>query len=680
MKKNKRKIILWDSPKGFPLATKMGFLVLALSLIHLEVRAQNGNRKPGKLNDSLRQKKDSISHRHKPNSIHLGEVTVTASKFPKSISESGKVVDLISREELAESQGKSLAEVLNEVPGISIDALHSNPGLAPKTIFTQGASGDYTLIVLDGVPVSDPSSLGSNFDIRLVNPDQFERIEILKGGQSTLYGSDAVAGVVNLISKKPLEKGLNVSGTFTGGSYGTFKENLSLNHKIDSTLAYSAGYTHYKTNGLVEAVDNGTDSAHTGHFHKDGMVADNLYLSGNWNPGKWRISPQIQYASLSGQFSGGAFLDGINPYYSKSLVTGFSGRYSLEKGNIYFNEGLTYSKRYYGGPYPSGYTGRFNQTEVYYDQKLGAYLQLLGGLNYQTSQVLDTSSASLRINPSLSILSPYLSLFLNQYHGFNFSMGGRFNHNSSYGNNFTYNINPSWTWKATNLKLFADYATSFRAPKLPELYGEYGANPGLKPETSQSLEAGISGNISVFHLDDQAFRFRALGFYRNIQNAIVYLYPQGYLNQDEQRDQGLEFSSGLKISPVWELQASLALVTGKVKTKSILSGLDTVFNNLLRRPKTSFHARLHYHPVRTLNISLEFSSYSDRFDEDFTTGNYIPLANYQLLDAHIQYQADRKGRVHIFAQLGNILNKTYTEIIGYNTMKFNFNTGIQVAL
>jgi len=656
-------------------------ILLSLALLDFKLMGQARNEKPVKNRDSINRILDSMVNHRKSKTLSIQEISVTATKFPKSLSELGKVVDIIGPDQIAESQGKNLGDILNEVPGLGIEGIHSNPGLAPKTLFVQGASGDNTLVLIDGIPISDPSSLGSNFDIRLVNPEQFERIEILKGGQSTLYGSDAVAGVINLISRKPLGKGFKVLANLSGGSYGTFKENIILSQKIDSTLNYLMGYTHYKTNGLVEAIDNGSDSAHTGHFHRDGMIQNNLFFSANWNKGRFRISPNLEYSSISGKFSNGAYMDGINPYFSHNLVTGLNGRWILGSGsNVYFNEGFTYTKRFYGGAYPSGYTGRFNQLEAYLDQDFGKYLQLLGGLNYQIQQVLDTASNSIKRNPSISILSPYLSLFLNSRSNIHFSVGGRLNHHSSYGNNLTFNINPSWNWNKPGIKFFADYASSFRAPKLPELYGEYGANPNLKPENSESLEFGISGNLRSSSKNNPSIKYRVLGFFRNIQNAIIYLYPKGYINQDEQSDKGYEAFLSLVINPEIRLQASLAVVTGKVRTKSINTGMDTLFNNLIRRPKNTLHFGVFYHPLKSLNFSILFSNYSDRLDEDFNTGSFIVLPNYHLLDAGGSFLIDPKRNFHLFFQMGNILNSQYSEIIGFNTMKFHYTVGLGLNL
>src|SRR5215203_6504758 len=156
----------------------------------------------------------------------LDRVIITATKYPTKQSNTGKLVSVVTREQIERSAGKDLAQVLNEQTGLTVSGSYSNPG-KDKSIFFRGASSNYTLLLLDGIPLNDPSGTGGTFDIRLIPLEQIERIEILKGSQSTLYGSNAIAGVINIISKKPTSTQTTGNGLLSYGSYIVLKEMLT---------------------------------------------------------------------------------------------------------------------------------------------------------------------------------------------------------------------------------------------------------------------------------------------------------------------------------------------------------------------------------------------------------------------------------------------------------------------
>ncbi|MFM8710116.1 MAG: TonB-dependent receptor, partial [Sphingomonadales bacterium] len=176
-------------------------------------------------------------------STYLQEVVVTANKYEKKQNQTGKVVSVISSEMLRQSGGRSLGELLNQVAGVTVPGANNNLG-SNQTINIRGASAGNALILLDGIPVNDPSVISNYFDINLLSVDQIERVEILKGGQSTLYGSDAVAGVVNIISKKSARASTKpaVNAAVSAGSFGTLRSSLGISgqqKKLDYLLQLS---------------------------------------------------------------------------------------------------------------------------------------------------------------------------------------------------------------------------------------------------------------------------------------------------------------------------------------------------------------------------------------------------------------------------------------------------------
>jgi vitamin B12 transporter len=270
---------------------------------------------------------DSLSVRQ------LDEVVITATKFPKNKSETGKVLTIIDDEILKRSAGKDITQLLNEQVGMVVSGANSNPG-KDKSVYLQGAKNEYTLILLDGVPVNDPSGIsGGAYDLRLISLDQVERIEILKGSQSTLYGSDAIAGVINIITKKDGDKPLEFSGMIGYGSYRTTRSYAGMRGKL-SKFGYNISYSGFNTEGMSEAAENGTDS-----FDKDGASQNALQTTFNFNPNESvSVRPFFRYTKFDGQYDGGAYTDDpLNTYDATLINTGVQATYLFKKrvGLIY---------------------------------------------------------------------------------------------------------------------------------------------------------------------------------------------------------------------------------------------------------------------------------------------------------------------------------------------------------
>ena len=249
-------------------------------------------------------------------------VVITANKFPQKQSGTGKVVSIITKEQIEKSGGKDLSQLLNEQTGIIVNSATSNPG-KDKSLFLRGATSAYTLILLDGVPLNDPTGVGGTFDLRLLSLDNIERIEILKGSQSTLYGSNAVAGVINIISKKPFGTKPTLNGLLNFGSYNSFKGNAHVSQKV-KWLEYDVNYTYNTTDGISEAKDTTGNAS----FDKDGFTEHAVQVITGINAtDRLKFSPYYRFTEFKGGYDADAFIDAPN-HYSASLVnTGLTGHY-----------------------------------------------------------------------------------------------------------------------------------------------------------------------------------------------------------------------------------------------------------------------------------------------------------------------------------------------------------------
>jgi vitamin B12 transporter len=597
----------------------------------------------------------------------LEEVVVTATKFPKNQSETGKVLTIIDEDMLKRSSGKDIAQVLNEQVGMAVSGSNSNTG-KDKSVYLRGAKSEYTLILLDGIPLNDPSGIsGGAYDLRLISLDQVERIEILKGSQSTLYGSDAIAGVINIITKKSEEKAAELFGTVGYGSYNTLKGSAGVRGSSKS-IGYNVSYSGLTTDGISEARENGT-----GPFDKDGASQNAFQTSIDIKPlGSLSIRPFFRYTKFNGQYDGGAFADDLLNSYKATLInTGTQINYSLKRGVIHFQYAFDQTDRSFDGTYgKSDYFGKFHHTEIFGNYNFGDHIQLLTGVTRQDYKMLDKTASE--ADPSVMLLSPYLSLF-SRFGNFSAEMGGRFNHHTNFGNNFTYSFNPSYRMK-NGMKLFLNSSTGFKAPSLYQLYGQYGANPLLKPESSFSNEIGtqwLSPNKKI--------ELRAVVFTRSIKDVIVYSYPVN-TNLDKQDDHGIELESTVHVNSKCHLKAFYSFVDGKVKTA--LSGKDTTYQNLFRRPKHMVGVNLGYQLTAQAYVSVSSKFFGKRsdlyFNMDTFTNQTVNLATYTLLDFYAEYRL-KKLRATFFTAIKNLLNADYQEVYGYNTMGLNISTGINVS-
>src|SRR5687767_2472755 len=209
----------------------------------------------------------------------LDEVVVTATKYPVKQSMTGKVVTVIGKEELEKNAGRTLTQLLNEKAGMVINGALNNPGSVP-TIFMRGASSGRALILIDGVPAYDPSQINNEFDLNFISINEIERIEVCRGAQSTLYGSDAIAGVINIITlDRTVSKPVNIKATLAGSTQGTFKGNAQIYGKLDK-FRYSVRFSKLVTDGFSAAYD----STGKNNFEKDGYNGNNVHAQLLYQP------------------------------------------------------------------------------------------------------------------------------------------------------------------------------------------------------------------------------------------------------------------------------------------------------------------------------------------------------------------------------------------------------------
>lgn len=599
---------------------------------------------------------------------NLDEVVVIASRSPKKISELGKVVRVISSETIAKSQGRTLPELLNNVAGLTIGGSGGNPGNI-NAVYMRGANSANTLILIDGIPVNDASEITGEYNISAISIDIIERIEILKGGNSTLYGSDAVAGVINIITRKGTGK-LAANLLATAGSYGTFKQALGLNGQIENT-SISFNASNLDSDNFSTAVPgNGETNFDRDGFHQKSMqlnlrqkLSERFLLRGN-----------LQLNNNAADLDNGAFADAKDYTYSKlAILAGIGGKLDLNKAVLNFNLSQNRIKNQYDnmGDFTNN-TGNITHFETNLNYAFNKFIDAASGVSYRNMSTDQQNPYSSRLFADNNIKSLFTSLFLKSNSGFHAEIGGRYNDHSEYGSNFTYTINPSFLI-AERYKLFINVSSAYRVPSLYQLFSEYG-NLALTPETTTSYEAGFELNFT------QNLNLSLSYFKRDIENVIdfgqVSAGKFGYINQNIQNDRGFELELRLKPTSIISLNAFYAHVTGDVTTP-----IGTSFN-LFRRPKNSFGLNAGIEISKTIDFNLIYKYTGDRKDRYYDEKTFktveAELGSFNVLDAYLQYKP--KQRLTLFTDVKNILDAKYIEFAGYQTKGINFNAGFKLDI
>lgn len=587
--------------------------------------------------------------------IKLDSVIISATKNDQKQSQTGKVVTIIGSDVLERSHGKNLTDLLNEQAGIVVGGATGNIGLN-KSLFVRGAASAYAVVLIDGILVNNPAGSGSSFDLRMFSIDQIDHIEIIKGGQSTIYGSDAVAGVINIVTKKGKEAGNSVYGVASYGSYQTYKGTIGISANVER-FSYNIAYTQINTDGISEAAN---PTGNTTEFDKDGnksaAVNANFSLQAT---DKFSISPFLRYFYGHYDFDGGSFQDSkTNNFKLKHFNGGANTRYNFGSGKLNLNysyeNSSTNSVNQYGESFSEG---TMNLADLFYNQKIGDKLDVLVGLDNRAVK-FNSGTAS-----STNLFSTYASVFAHDLSIFNIEVGGRYNKHKQYGENYTYNITPSIN-VSKQVKLFGTVSTSFKSPTLENLFGLYGANLDLVPEKSKNFEAGVN-----FSFADDKYSMRAAGFNRDLTNAIVY-GNVGYVNQANQKVKGFELEPAVKLG-AFNFNGYYAYVEGT----EFNFVTNEVSDYLLRRPKHIFGANAGVQVTTAFYASAAFKYNGTRTDGNFTDYKIENLPAYKLLNFYGEYALANK-RVKLFADLKNVLNEKYSEFYGYNSMGFNMNAGV----
>jgi vitamin B12 transporter len=617
-------------------------------------------------------------------SVLFDPVIVTANKTEQKQSTTGKIITIISKEQLEKSVGKTVMQILNEQAGLIVNGALNNTGSA-QTVFLRGASSGRTLILIDGIPMNDPSMINNEFNLNLLSINEIERIEICKGAQSTLYGSDALGGVINLITtKNDLNKLIHLNANMTAGNYGVFKSNVNASGNLGK-FKYSARFNHQNSKGFSSAFD----STGTSNFDTDALFGNNFSASLAYQPNKTlTFNSFIQHRYYKTDVDNGPFSDARN-FFSEdqAFFAGAGFTYKKSKVSITGNYQKVNNNRYYDNDFSAGsplfsthsLNGSSDYSELFGTVKISKNLTAIMG-----SELRTTSMNSLYL--SVSSFGPFQNEFkdsrISQYsvygsilyssdkNPFQLELGSRFNKHSIYGVNSTFTLNPSYRFNGYWM-IMGSISSAYKVPSIYQLYDFYAGNLNLKPEEALNVEMGVQYKSARSFL-------RGVIFSRQITSGIDYNFVDfKYFNFVEQRVNGFEFESNLDITKALHLNMNYTYLSGQELTQNRETNKESItYPYLLRRPAHNLNLTLNYEISAKLFASLSSKSLSARYDIGGYEQADVVLPPYTIFSGYGAYKMNDKVSFFIDAQ--NLFNKKFFDIYGYQSIPFMISGGINL--
>lgn len=625
---------------------------------------------------AVAQQKDSITSK-----TDLKEVVISYSKFALPKEKSGKVIAKITQEQLKNSAGLSVATLLNTVSGIEINGNQNGSG-KNLGLYIRGGKSNQILILIDGIPVTDASGISLEFDLRLLPVEQVESIEIMKGASSTLYGSGAATGVINITLKKATSNTMgadayiNLGTNNTATSKKTAAQDCNLGFSVHGTankINYFASLNSTETGGMSQVKAPTADV----NYEEDRFSRIN-YLGKVGFKATEKLTFDFfgNYDKMNIAYDGGFDATGtndtkLNQSKSEQFRYGFMPKYKYQKGQFMLNSSFNKIVRTYDefDSYSSSigfsnYESRSVNVDGYNKYEFSKTLYLVTGAQFQFHDMKSTTpySSIAAENSKFNMIDPYFTTVYSSDFGLNLNLGARWNHHSQYGNQLVYNINPSYDFKSIPLKLLTSYSTAFVTPSLYQLYSEYG-NLDLTPEKNSTIEAGFECNLL-----NKKIKWNTVGFYRETTNFIGYITK--YTNID-----GTYKAKGIETEVTFEISKNL-----KWNANYTFTQVDEALDKLI--PKHKVNAALDYHWNKG-NVNLNYQYTYARNDIYYNGITYASqnavLDSYRLVNFSIKQQII-KNTLSLFGAVTNILNEDFVENTGYSSRGRNFRLGLSLSL
>jgi len=595
----------------------------------------------------------------------LDEVVVTGTRYSLPLEQSGKSIYKLTEKELEQNAGKTVGDILNEVPGVHIDGNFGSPG-TNQSYFVRGGRAKNTLILIDGVPLNDPSGISPFYDLRLLSVSQIQSIEVLKGGLSTLYGTGASAAVINITLKGAEKEGTEGSVDVNYGSFSTANVNASVRETLGK-FNYFVSSNYSKSDGFSAALDTTQAQA----FDKDGLKSQNSLLKIGYAVNEHlSIHALGAFDKFDTDYDDGAFFDAENKQLGEMLRFGLRPVFTYGKGKVELNAVYAINENDFQSSFPLNYTGRNFQLDLNNKHSLRNSVTGFWGVHVQR-MAFDQDQAITFEDSKFSSVAPYASVLYQLSQELNIHAGFRYNQHSEYGSKLVYNVNPSYAFSIANaskIKFYASVATSYITPTGFQLFSLFG-NPELGPEESLNYEIGVS------LLNGNGLNWNAAYFTREEDNTI------GFVSEfdDEGNFIGGAYQNVVMSRTVSGIETDMQY---DINNKFSLSGHYTFLNapenasDFYRIPQNKGGIALEIKPIEKALINLKYSLVGTRKIFNFGSFSEIELESYTLIDLYAQYQL-LESKLKIYGSLNNVLDKDFVGVYGFTTRGRNVTVGLR---
>lgn len=584
------------------------------------------------------------------NADPLDTVVITATRTPTPLENIGSAVSVITREQIERTQARSLTDLLRTVPGVSV-AQSGRPG-GQTSVFVRGLNSNQTLFLIDGARITNP--LSGLVTLSNLTPDQVERIEVVRGPQSTLFGADAMGGAINIITKKGTGP-LSGSATLEGGSHDSFRQGLELSGSSEK-LSGNIGFSDLKTENV---------------FPNDDY--ENLTLNGS---GAFRMSENftldaaVRYTKAEAGVPGPVAFFPANPterLKDESLFARIG--MDLKIGDVW-RQTLFVAETHEelfdrGNPFAIS-DSRTDILQVGWqhtlDFKKGGIFT--AGLDWFDNRGEYETGGALPFDEDVQTIAGYVQHQITLFNRLALTGGARYDDNSRFGDRFTWRGAAVLRISETGTRVKASGGTGFKAPTLNDLFlsfpsdgpfAAFVANPNLKPEKSTGWDIGIEQDLGP------KATISARYFENSVRDLITFSFVAPDFTQtniERARTRGIEAT--LELRPVENLTL-WANYTWLAEARNL-----TTSAKLLRRPEQSGSAGASYRFFDRVDLSTTVSLVGERDDIDPVSFATVQNPSYAKWDVALSFDVHKNLRV--FGRVENLLDDSYQEARGYPSL------------